>query len=75
MEENLNNWLLQKIYYFFYFKLLKFQQNEIKRELEFCGKNVSLELPLVIYGTENVKIFDNVVINSFVHIWGMGGEK
>lgn len=43
--------------------------------MRFCGKNVSFEFPLVIHGTENISLGDNVVINAFVHIWGNGGVE
>ncbi|WP_207532699.1 acyltransferase [Desertivirga arenae] len=65
--------IIKKLYYFIYFKYLKFKSEEIKSKLAFCGSNVSLHHPLVIHGGEHVKLNNNVVINSFVHIWGNGG--
>lgn len=47
----------------------------IKESLASCGKNVSLRLPLVIEGANNVVIKDNVSFSSYIHIWGSGGVE
>jgi len=67
------NKIIKKIYYHFHFRKLKFKEHEIKNKLGLCGKNISLQLPLIIQGAENVKINDNVALGAFVHIWGNGG--
>ena len=67
--------LFRKIYYYISFKIIKFKQKEIQSKLSFCGANLQLEFPIVINGIENVKIFDNVTIAAFVHIWGNAGVE
>jgi maltose O-acetyltransferase len=65
----------RKLYYFISFKIIKFKTDELKSKLAHCGIDVSFEFPLVIHGADQVKIGNNVVINSFVHIWGNGGVE
>jgi maltose O-acetyltransferase len=38
-----------------------------------CGRDVSIQWPVVINGVDHLRIGDGVSINSFVHIWAQGG--
>jgi maltose O-acetyltransferase len=38
-----------------------------------CGRDVSLQWPVVINGADHLRIGDGVSINAFVHIWAQGG--
>lgn len=49
------------------------RKKNIEDSLGHCGENVALRLPLVIEVPEKVKIFDEVSIASYVHMWGNGG--
>jgi acetyltransferase-like isoleucine patch superfamily enzyme len=48
---------------------LRFLKSKFKK----LGKRSYVDFPVKIKGIENVSIGDDVVINSFVHIWGQGG--
>jgi maltose O-acetyltransferase len=45
----------------------------LRAQLAGCGSEVSFQWPVVINGSENVRIGSRVSINAFVHIWGQGG--
>jgi acetyltransferase-like isoleucine patch superfamily enzyme len=38
-----------------------------------CGRNVSVQWPVVVNGADHLRIGDDVSINAFVHIWAQGG--
>ena len=38
-----------------------------------CGRDVSIQMPVVINHTDHLRVGDRVSINAFVHIWALGG--
>ncbi len=38
-----------------------------------CGKDVSIQLPVVINHADHLRLGARVSINAFVHIWALGG--
>src|SRR5258708_19887193 len=47
--------------------------DNLKKSLRSCGARVWLGHEVIIWGTEGVKLEDDVSINSFTHIFGTGG--
>lgn len=45
----------------------------LRRQFASCGRDVSLQWPVVINGADQLKVGDGVSINAFVHIWAQGG--
>jgi len=64
--------MIDRLYYFFYYRFRAYRAALVKRTLLSCGKNVSISHHAIIEGTESISIDDNVSINAFVHIWGQG---
>lgn len=63
--------LIKQFYYPFKFNKLKLRL--LKSKFEFLGKRSYIDFPIKMKGIESIYIGDDVVINSFVHIWGHGG--
>lgn len=42
-------------------------------QLAACGRDVSIQWPIVVNGADHLSIGDGVSINAFVHIWAQGG--
>ena len=38
-----------------------------------CGREVSIQLPVIINGADHLRVGNAVSINAFVHIWAQGG--
>lgn len=51
------------------------QRARLISALKSCGQNVSLYMPVLIDGAENVTIGDDVGIAPFGHMWGDGGIR
>lgn len=49
------------------------QTDRVKAALQFCGERVIISNDVIIWGTDAVRIEDDVVINNFTHIFGGGG--
>ncbi|RZL50484.1 MAG: acyltransferase [Pedobacter sp.] len=65
--------MIEKIYYFLYFKLTAYKLKLIKKTLKYCGENVHIHESSVIIGADHISLGRDVTINAFVHIWGNGG--
>lgn len=59
--------------FYYPFKYNKIKLRFLKSKFKFLGKRSYIDFPVRIEGIENVYVGDDVVINSFVHIWGRGG--
>ena len=63
--------LIKQFYY--PLDLNKLKLRYIKSKFNHLGRRSYIDFPVKIKGKENVYIGNDVVINSFVHIWGHGG--
>lgn len=45
----------------------------LRRQFASCGRDVSLQWPVVINGADHLNVGSGVSINAFVHIWAQGG--
>lgn len=43
------------------------------RRFAACGRDVSIQWPVVINGADHLRVGNAVSINAFVHIWAQGG--
>ncbi len=50
-----------------------YQTTKLKKSLRQCGQRVSINPNVIIWGTHDVILGDDVGINSFTHIFGAGG--
>src|SRR5271154_6556521 len=51
----------------------KLRTEELTRRFAACGKDVSIQSPVVINGADHLRVGNGVSINAFVHIWAQGG--
>lgn len=63
--------LIKQFYYPLRYNKLKLRL--LKSRFKHLGKGSYIDFPVRIRGKDNVYIGDDVVINSFVHMWGQGG--
>jgi maltose O-acetyltransferase len=47
----------------------------LRHQFATCGRNVSIQWPVVINGADHLHVGDRVSINAFVHIWAQGGVR
>jgi len=47
----------------------------LRRQMAACGRDVSIQWPVVINGADHLRVGDRVSINAFVHIWAQGGVR
>ncbi len=45
----------------------------LRRGFAECGRDVSIQWPVVINGADHLRVGNDVSINAFVHIWAQGG--
>ena len=57
------------------FNINKLRLSFIRYRFKSIGDFVYIDFPVKIKGKYNIEIGNDVVINSFVHIWGHGGVK
>src|SRR5258708_29227115 len=50
-----------------------YKTTKLKKSLRQCGQRVSINPNVIIWGTHDVILGDDVGINSFTHIFGAGG--
>jgi acetyltransferase-like isoleucine patch superfamily enzyme len=53
--------------------LQRLRAEALRRQFASCGKDVSIQWPVVINGADQLRVGDKVSINAFVHIWAQGG--
>jgi acetyltransferase-like isoleucine patch superfamily enzyme len=53
----------------------KYQINRLKKNLKYCGQNVSISYECMILAPGQLELGDNVTINAFTHIFAGGGVK
>jgi maltose O-acetyltransferase len=51
----------------------KLKADALRRQFAHCGRDVSIQWPIVVNGADRLSVGDNVSINAFVHIWAQGG--
>jgi maltose O-acetyltransferase len=59
--------------FYYPFDVNKIKLRLVKSKFKYLGNRTYLDFPIKIKGKEYVSIGNDVVINSFVHIWGHGG--
>jgi acetyltransferase-like isoleucine patch superfamily enzyme len=45
----------------------------LRRQFASCGRDVSIQWPVVINGADHLSVGNGVSFNAFVHIWAQGG--
>jgi maltose O-acetyltransferase len=53
--------------------LQKLRTDALVRRFAACGRDVSIQWPVVINGADHLRVGNGVSINAFVHIWAQGG--
>jgi maltose O-acetyltransferase len=53
--------------------LQKLRTDALIRRFAACGRDVSIQWPVVINGADHLRVGNGVSINAFVHIWAQGG--
>ena len=53
----------------------KLRAERLLHQCASCGRDVSIQWPVVINGADHLRLGDNVSINAFVHIWAQGGVE
>jgi maltose O-acetyltransferase len=53
--------------------LQRLRSQSLLRQFASCGRDVSIQWPVVINGADHLRVGNGVSINAFVHIWAQGG--
>jgi maltose O-acetyltransferase len=53
--------------------LQRLRADALRRTFASCGRNVSIQWPIVVNGADHLSVGDNVSFNAFIHIWAQGG--
>jgi acetyltransferase-like isoleucine patch superfamily enzyme len=53
--------------------LQRLRADALRRTFASCGRNVSIQWPIVVNGADHLGVGDNVSFNAFIHIWAQGG--
>lgn len=64
---------LKKIPFWLKFRICKFRSKLSRYTFKSAGRGLHIWSPTSIYGRENIVLGEQVVISSFVQIWGQGG--
>lgn len=71
MLKKIINFILPRINY----KINKIRSLYLKCRLQYCGKNIKVWGPYKIKNPENIEVGNNLSINDYVYINGLGGIK
>jgi maltose O-acetyltransferase len=54
-------------------RIQELRAESLRAQFASCGRNVSIQWPVVINGADKLSVADDVSINAFVHVWAQGG--